>query len=252
MAGMILKICLLAFVFGFQDCKSPAAKPGEPTKKERNNAQQTPTAAGNKQPANARQGKTKMENTEEKNVPALEVSLNQQNKVLTLEYKVKNTTGKTIYLFNVLYEWDAKGQPIPAPQGVYASLNEENVLHLAKEIPPVPSIKSVEVRRIPYVTKLEAGAEYKEKVDLKIPIEEYNPYFPKQPDSATQPATAESVYFTIQFIRESDELEVKPTKLENAFSVWHPDLFGNIETLRSNDKPIAVPVNQRTDTFEEI
>lgn len=248
---MILKICLLAFVFSFQDCRNPAAKPVEPTKKENINAQ-PPAVNGNKQPAKVRQGETKMENTEEKNIPALEVSLNQQGSVLSLEYKVKNTTGKTIYLFNVLYEWDAKGQPVPAAQGVYASLNENGVLHLAKEIPPAPSIKSVEVRRIPYVTKIEAGAEFKEKVDLKIPIEEYNPYFPKQPDSKTEVQTAESVYFTIQFIRESDELEVKPTKFENAFSVWHPDLFGNVETLRSKDKPIAVPVNQRTDTFEEI
>lgn len=248
---MILKICLLAFVFSFQDCRSPAAKPIEPAKKESINAQ-TPVAANHKQSANAGQGKTKMENTEEKNAPALEVSINQQGSVLSLEYKVKNTTGKTIYLFNVLYEWDAKGQPVPAPQGVYASLDENSVLHLAKEIPPAPSIKSVEVRRIPYVTKIEAGAEFKEKVDLKIPIEEYNPYFPKQPNSTTQATTAESVYFTMQFIRASDELEVKPTKFENAFSVWHPDLFGNVETLRSKDKPLAVPVNQRTDTFEEI
>jgi hypothetical protein len=250
MAGMILKICLLAFVLSFQDCNSrPKPSAG---KNENINVRQTPVAVNNKQPANTRQGKTKMENTEEKNIPALEVSLNQQDKVLSLEYKVKNTTGKTIYLFNVLYEWDDKGEPIPAPQGVYASLNEDSLLHLAKEILPVPSIKSVEVRIIPYVTKVEAGAEYREKVDLKIPIEEYNTYFPKQADSKTEPAAAKSVYFTIQFIRQSDELEVEPTNLKNAFSVWHPNLFGNVETLRSNDKPIAVRVNKRTDEFEEF
>ena len=246
---MILKICLLGLLLSFQDCHS---RPQPSAAKNESINAPTPVVANNKQPANTEKGKTKMENTEEKNTPTLEVSLNQQDKILSLEYKVKNTTGKTIYLFNVLYEWDAKGQPVPAPQGVYASLNEDKVLHLAKEIPPAPSIKSVEVRRIPYVTKIEAGAEFREKVDLKIPIEEYNPYFPKQTDSKTAPATAESVYFTIQFIRASDELEVKPTKFENAFSVWHPNLFGNVETLRSNDKPIAVPVNQRTDTFEEI
>jgi len=194
----------------------------------------------------------KMENTEVKNLPKLEASITLQDKVLHVEYKLKNTTGKTIYLFNVLWEHDNQGKPLSAPQPVYACLRDNKTLLLGKQIPPLPLLKSVELRRIPFVTKIEANQDFSEKFDIPVPVEEYNPYFPKTQQSSVENRRAESVVFTIQFIREIEGLKVKPAQIGNAFTIWHQNIFGNLETISTNPKPIAVQVNYRTDTFERF
>lgn len=189
---------------------------------------------------------------ENQSSPQLQVNFDLQDDALQIKYKVKNTTAKAIYLFNILWEWDAKGNYIPAPQAVYASLRNDKTLHFAKQIPPLPKLREVEVRRIPFATKIEAGAEFGEKIELTLPISEYNPYFPKEQNSKEEIKTADTVFFTIQFIRESDKLEVKPANLENALFVRSPNIFGNLETLSSKPSPIEVSVKKRTDNFEEF
>src|SRR6185436_15814796 len=116
----------------------------------------------------------------------------------------------------------------------------------------LPSVASVEVRDIPYVTKVEAGKEFSEKVELPVPLEEYNPYFQKNADSKVEPRVAERIFLAVDFIREKKGLEAKETKIPNAFSVSHDKLFENVETLSSNPSPIQIKVNRRLDKFERF
>lgn len=191
-----------------------------------------------------------MENTENNKMPKLDVSFNSSEKGLEVEYKVKNTTNSTIYLFNVLLDTDAVDKI--SDDKFYSCLRDDKTLVLAKIIPPVPSIRTVEFREIPYVTKLEAGKEFVEKVTVPVPVEENNPYFHKNQDSKVKPQKSENVVFLIQFIREKDGLGVKGTNIANAYSVWHKDLFGNVETLSINPKPSFTMVNRREDKFERF
>ena len=200
--------------------------------------------------ANKPETEKRMENLEPNNLPKLDVSFNSDEKNLEIEYKIKNETGSTIYLFNVLLDPDAADKM--APQKFYSCLRDDSTLVLAKMIPPVPSIATVEFREIPYVTKLEAGKEFGEKVTIPLPIDEFNPYFMKNQSSKTELRTSESVVFIVQFIREKEGLEVEETKIPNAYSVWHKDLFGNVETLSAKPRPLFVKVNRRLDTFERF
>lgn len=203
--------------------------------------------------AQSEKGEIKMEeNDRMEKKPTLETEINLQNDSMQINYRVKNKSDRAIYIFNVLWEWDAKGQYIRAPQAVYASLNGDGTLHLSQQIPPLPKSKRVEVRRIPYVTKIESGEELSEKINVAVPVEEYNPYFPKKDGSAVESKTAKSIIFSIEFISQTDDLKVTATNIENAFSVWHQDLLTKTETLSSKPKLIPVKVNKRTDLFEEF
>jgi hypothetical protein len=195
---------------------------------------------------------TTMESETAKTLPKLEASINLREKRLEIEYKVKNTTEKPIYLFNVLWEYDNTGKVHFSPQKAYACLRNDGTLYLAKIIPPIPQVRSVEIRLIPYVTKVDAGKEFIEKVELVVPVEEFNPYFPKMPNSELENRFAESVEFGLQFLRESDGLKVSPTQIEKASSVWHPNIFGNVENLITKPKPISVEVRYRKDAFERF
>ncbi len=192
-----------------------------------------------------------MENNEAKSLPKLKFSVHLDGKRLEVNYKVKNELDRPIYLFSVRWEMSEKGA-FPAEQQVYVNLLEDKTLLVAKKIPALPLLRSVEFREIPYVRRIEANAEYIEKFVLDVPVEEFNPYFPKTEESKTELQIAERVAFQVQFIRQSEELELKETAIENAFVAWHPDIFGNVETITANPSPVSVQVNKRLDEFGEI
>ncbi len=200
--------------------------------------------------AESKPAEKKMKHMETNNLPKLEVNIENTGTTLNVEYKVKNTTDRVIYLFNVLTKLGSKDRLSDAP--LYSSLRNDGTLVLAKFIPPVPKIKLVEFRQIPFTTKLEAGKEFAEKISLPIPIDENNPYFAMLPNSKTELKTAESVVFIVQFMREREGLEVKEAEIPSSFKVWHQDLFGNVETLSTNPRPTELQVNRRTDTFERF
>lgn len=181
----------------------------------------------------------------------LEVSLSRQDNGLQLEYKLKNTRSRPIYLFNVLWEFDKTGNYIEAPSPVYVSLRQDGNLHLAHQIPPLPKSRRVYQKIVPFTTKVEAGEDFSHKIKLSLPIQEYNPYFVAGQDSKYEARQSDSIIFTLQFIEKTDEMEIKPAPLPNAFWVWHQRLAEMVETSQVR-KPYSVEVQKRTDKFEEF
>lgn len=209
---------------------------------------ETPTVGSH---ANAGQTtRNEMENVESAGKPELTVSFSAKEGNLKVEYRVKNTTATPIYLFNVIMHTDEIDTL--SPHKFYSSLRDDGTVVLAKGIPKLPAIASVEVRDIPLTTKVEAGKEFGETVDVPLPLEEYNPYFQKDPESKVEERVAERVYLVVQYIREKEGLEVKQTKIGNAFKVDHPDLFSNVESLKSDLRGGGFKVNRRLDTFERF
>ncbi|HEX8369285.1 MAG TPA: hypothetical protein VF604_12145 [Pyrinomonadaceae bacterium] len=248
MLNLAGKICLIALAVFYQFNCGEAAKNANLANSTKGRIQ---SDANKKTIVSDNEVRMEEEKTAEKDLPVLQTNISLIDNQLQIEYKVKNTTAKPIYIFNVLWE-TSSGSYRPLPQDVYAGLKTDGVLHLSKQIPALPKTMKVEVREIPFVTKIEAGKEYGETIKLAVPVEEYNPYFPKESDSSEEVKTAETAVFSIQFIRESEKLEIEPAPIKDAFSVWHPNLFGNVETLSSKPKDISVQVKKRTDSFERF
>ena len=181
----------------------------------------------------------------------LEVSLSKQDDGLHLEYKLKNTRSRPIYLFNVLWDFDSTGKYTDAPSPAYVSLRQDGDLHLAHQIPPLPKSRRVELKIVPFTTKVEAGQDFSRKIKLALPIREYNPYFVAGQDSQYEARQSDSVIFTLQFVEETEEMEIKPAPLPAALWVWHPRLAEKVETLQIK-KTFSVEVQKRMDKFEEL
>jgi hypothetical protein len=245
---MMYKLSLLMFLTVMAYC--PGRSSGDEGRHNTGDAIRRTTA--NIETAKKVEDGKKMENLEEKNTPKLHVSVENTGSTLVVEYKIKNETDVAIYLFNVIYDWDNNGTPVVVKNGLYACLRKDGVLHLAKQVLPLPKQKMVEVRRIPYTSKVEPGEEFSEKVEIAVPVKEYNQYFWERPNSEYEDRIAESVVFTVQFIRGSEALKVTETNIPGALQVWHPDLFGHIESINSKAYPVAVRVKKRLDEFEEF
>jgi len=182
--------------------------------------------------------------------PTLTVDISADEKGVRVTYRVKNTTRAPIYLFNVLWDFDKTGNYANAPQPAYVSLDGKNVLNIGKIIHPLPRSQKVEMRIIPFGTKVEPGKEFTESFELKTPVEEYNPYFVREPDSTTEERRSGSVRFLLHYTRQSDSLSVKPAPIGDALLLSPPNFQDAIETLSSRPQPMEVVVNKRTDKFE--
>jgi hypothetical protein len=173
-------------------------------------------------------------------------------KNLVAEYEVTNTRAHAVYLFNVPWAFDAKGQPAAASSPAYISLRRDGQLYIGEIVPPLPHDKEVELRVVPFATKLEAGQSYKETLKFPLPVAEYNAYFPAKPDSKYRLVAAHSVVFGLQFVNDVEGMEAKSAPLPNALQLSHPRLLGLIETMKARPQKLDVPVNQRADEFEEF
>lgn len=237
MLGLIMKVGACVIVLAaFFEC-SPRMTRNAPTA-----VKSQANFAGN--------AENEMENTEANGQVKLAASFNAKAASLEVEYRVRNTTGNPIYIFNVILDTDQI--ETVSPFKFYSCLRDDGTVVLAKAIPKLPAIASVEVRDIPYATKVDAGKEFSEKVEVPLPLEEYNPYFQKDHNSKVEQRESDRIYLVVQFIRQQEGLEVKETKIANALKVDHNDLFGKVETLKSDKRPIEIKVNRRLDTFERF
>lgn len=198
-------------------------------------------------------GYKKMEELNEKHEDiTLETEISLRGETLLVEYRVKNGSPKPIYLFNVLWEFSSDGKYIRDRRPAYILLKDDGTLHLAKEAPPLPKNKRVELKIVPFTTRVEAGKDFSEKFELSVPLSEYNPYFSDEKDMSEELKTAGKVVLSLQFVRELEEMEVKPAPLENAFSVWHKELWLRVGRLSSTPTALPVKINRRTDYFERF
>ena len=183
-------------------------------------------------------------------MPKLTVDYEITQDGLSVEYRLKNDTREPIYIFNVLLAPGSLDTVADAP--FFSSLKSDGTLTFSKRIPPVPLIRSVEFRQIPFATKVEPGGSFSDKQTLKLPVEEFNPYFPKGPDAKVEVAESDRVVFVLQFVREIEGLDVKEAPVSNAYKLYHKDLLKLVETINSDPRPLRVKVERRTDTFERF
>src|SRR5262245_40175924 len=96
--------------------------------------------------------------------PALDVTLSVKGGELHLTYKVRNPRRQPVYLINVWWDFSAKakGGQLAASSPAYACLRPNRDLHLAKQILPLPRNRKVELRIVPFATRLEPDREFEE------------------------------------------------------------------------------------------
>jgi len=128
----------------------------------------------------------------------LRVAIQASPTSLLLGYEFRNRSDKTAFLFNVINR--------PAPDAQQALSNQIYVqpvggaVILGKKIIPVPSNMDVYKPSVPYVTRVEPGGVYVEKMSLMLPLRVFAPY-----SSGTQVTPAEAaVYFELGFFLAPD------------------------------------------------
>ncbi len=199
---------------------------------------------------NASRNKNKLHMKKEE--PILNFSIYKEGKQIRIKYKVTNNSLRDIFIFNVMWDIDYDGKEHLAKNRVYVSLLNNTLLCFSKRIPPIPHTKTVEWAYVPYASRIKPGKTFEEEIILSMPIEEYNPYFPKENLSKTVIKIAKSCMLSIDYMYDKEDLQIKETQIKDAFSVWHPDMKNLIKTLRSDRILIPIEVSYRQDEFERF
>jgi len=171
---------------------------------------------------------------------------------LSVTYRIANTGKRAIYVFDRLWDFGSDGGYVESVTKAYVLLRDDGTLHLVRGIAALPRSRRVEMRLVPFATKVEAGGELTGKIDLQEPIEEYNPYFAKPADSKTEITMSANVAFTMTYVAESEGLEVKEAPIAGSLNVWSPTLLQDVRELTFGPKVCEVKVARRTDTFERF
>lgn len=173
-----------------------------------------------------------------------------QGDVVHISYSVSNARKQAIYIMNKLWSMNKIGDYIEPILPAYVCITENNLGHFLKGISPLPQNQFVEMRIIPFATKVEAGGKYSESFKIPLPIDEYNPYFPANNDSTYQLNNVGGLIFTLQFLSELEGLIAKEAPLDNGLLLMHPRLLAEFETLQSERIELQMPIRKRLDYFE--
>ncbi|HMT09716.1 MAG TPA: hypothetical protein PKA82_17140 [Pyrinomonadaceae bacterium] len=171
---------------------------------------------------------------------------------LTVTYRLANSGKSTIYVFDRLWEFGPDGNYVEPASNSYVLLRDDGTLNLVRGIAALPRTRRVEMRFIPFATKVEAGDELTGTIELHEPVEEYNPYFSKLADSKTEAAKSSQILLTMNYVESSEALEVKEAPLSGSFNVWSPTLLQDVREVTVGPRASEIKVARRTDSFERF
>jgi len=168
---------------------------------------------------------------------------------LRIRFHVTNDQSSPVYLFNVLWEHAGKGTYIEARMPVYASLRSPGVLCLLKGLAPLPKAREVEVRNVPFATRVDPGQVFAEEIDMRLPIDEYSPYFSPPSGGTVRTVQAREIVFALDFIRAHGDETVRKAPLDQAVWIHHPRLLERIQRIERVIASLPIDVN-KSDEFE--
>lgn len=92
-----------------------------------------------------------------------------------LMYRVSNHSAQDIYLMTPLID-NRGGHILPVPSRVYVQMSEAKLVHISKKIWPIPDMLDVYMPEVPFLTKVPAGKNFEETIQLPLPLIRNFPY----------------------------------------------------------------------------
>ncbi|MEQ9483230.1 hypothetical protein [Coleofasciculus sp. F4-SAH-05] len=111
------------------------------------------------------------------------ISQNSDNVVI--EYKVNNSSNRTIYLFDILLSgWTNQGIPIDHAKQVYRIVDNGRLV-FSRKVMPLPKNVLLEVRQYPLMIPVRPRQTHISSFEVNLPCQLYKPY-EHQPENITE------------------------------------------------------------------
>jgi hypothetical protein len=173
------------------------------------------------------------------------------NKRLRIAIEVDNRGNERIYVLDRLWMLDRSNNIVADPEGAYRFIVGDTLRILLGNC-PLPRMKSVLYRNVPYATLVEPGTVYRRELDYPLPVREYSAYFKGETASNYADARLDAVEVFVDYIADDPALAKDTSPLEGAHGFDTPGYWERSQRLRSGRVAIAAPAKKRTDPFDRL
>lgn len=94
-----------------------------------------------------------------------------------IEYEVQNDSGEVVYFWDRMIDYTADGDQIISPDLAYVFFEEPRTLDVIRANLSLPKSVRVATKETPYVRAVAAGERVAGRISLKLPVQEFSPYF---------------------------------------------------------------------------
>jgi hypothetical protein len=106
---------------------------------------------------------------------------------LLVQARIHNGSGSPVYVLD--FPWRLENNaPVADAQQVYR-FERDGTLRLLLGAPPLPARMNVAIHFIPFASRVASGAVHDVELSIRLPVEEYNPYFTPAEARATRNVT---------------------------------------------------------------
>ena len=161
---------------------------------------------------------------------------------LLIKYEVENHSDRNLYLWDGMIGFDGQGQRIIDHDLAYVFYEEQNTVRVMRAVLPLPTIRSVGKKEIPFVREFPAKSKLEGSIKLKLPVEEFSPYFEPLKEENSENVKCNQIRLIIGWtpFREGMNITERTVGKDKVFAIrgaWSPPYQQIVE------KKIPIDVN---------
>jgi hypothetical protein len=173
-------------------------------------------------------------------------------KTLKIRTRLENSGSEGIYVFNRLWHLDTSSRPADDPEKMYRFIRESE-LRLLLGPAPLPRLKTVAYRNIPYATLIKPHGTLEVEQSLRLPAQEYSVYFPSAPGTSPTPVTISRVAMFVVWVESREARETSPSPFDpNAVKIEVPGILDHAQTVGCRVTSATFEGLRRTDEFDRL
>ena len=185
--------------------------------------------------------------------PNLKCSLKiEVGKALKIHARLENPGDEGIYIFNRLWHMEASKRPAEDPEKMYRFIRDSE-LRLLLGPAPLPRLKTVTYKNIPYATLIKPHGILDLEQSLNLPAEEYSAYFPTSPGTPPAPVNINLVTLSVVWVEAREAHKTSPSPFApDAVKIEVPGVLDHARYAGCGVRSASFEGLRRTDEFDRL
>lgn len=135
-----------------------------------------------------------------------EVEINDDS--LLIKYNLENQSDEIIYVYDLLDIGDSIQEDL-----AYRCFEEPDTLRVVKAVLPLPLDRDVYMQEVPHIRSVDPNESIEGKINLPIPIMEYNPYYPLMNPDEQKETDINQIRLLIGWVNKRSGMKIAETNV---------------------------------------
>ena len=170
---------------------------------------------------------------------------------LDVKLKIVNAGGSDVFVLDRIWHMDSSGKQVADPENIYRFVRGPE-LRLLWGLAPVPRLKTVTYRNIPYASLVKPGGSHEINQKIPVPVKEYSIYFPETSKDNPKLQAVTRIAAIVQFVEPGSNLAISAAPFDpSAFKIPTATVLETVKNATCSS-PLKVDALRRTDQFDRF